>query len=58
MTVISNIFQNISKTFDMESFPSFSTESLKSETGNGEILIVKSPIDQSFLATIKITTQN
>ena len=58
MTVINNIFQNISKTFDMESFPSFSTESLKSETGNGEILIVKSPIDQSFLATIKITTQN
>ena len=58
MTVISNIFQNISKTFDMESFPSFSTESLKSETGNGEILTVKSPIDQSFLATIKITTQN
>ena len=58
MTVINNIFQDISKTFDMESFSSFSTENLKSETNNDEILSIKSPIDQSFLGSIKITTQN
>ena len=56
--MINEIFQNILNKLNMDTFPSLSTELIDYKLNNNKILTIKSPIDQSFLATIKITDQD
>ena len=56
--MINEIFQNILNKLNMDTFPSLSTELIDYKLNNNKIFTIKSPIDQSFLATIKITDQD
>lgn len=56
--MINEIFQNILKKLNMDTFPSLSTEIIDYKSNKDKTLTVKSPIDRAFLATVKITDQD
>ena len=56
--MINEIFQNILNKLNMDIFPSLSTELIDYKSNDNKTLTIKSPIDRSFLATIKITDQD
>ena len=57
MSSTKQMFQELFETFELNAFSSISTE-IKKNTSQEDYFNIKSPIDQSFLASVKITSKN